>query len=104
MVDLADTCPKFLRPQVESLLQLTIKVLPDENVGESWKHLVLEVIVTLAETAPAMVRKTSAKYMGTLIPQMLNMMTDLEDEAVSYSKFDEFCFFIYFFFLGLERE
>lgn len=38
--------------------------------------------MTLAETAPAMVRKTEAKYMGTLIPLMLNMMTDIEDEEV----------------------
>ncbi|KAG7160960.1 Importin-5-like 1 [Homarus americanus] len=80
LVDLAESCPKFLRPQVETILQLAIKALPDPNVGDSWKHLLLETIVTLAETAPAMVRKAGAKYMNTLIPQMLNMMTDLEDE------------------------
>ncbi|KAK8747220.1 hypothetical protein OTU49_016688, partial [Cherax quadricarinatus] len=80
LVDLAESCPKFLRPQVEMILQLAIKTLPDPNVGDGWKHLLLEVVVTLAETAPAMVRKAGAKYMNTLIPQMLNMMTDLNDE------------------------
>ncbi|XP_071539871.1 importin-5 [Panulirus ornatus] len=80
LVDLAESCPKFLRPQVETILQLVIKALPDPSVGDTWKHLILEVVVTLAETAPAMVRKAGAKYMNTLIPQMLNMMTDLEDE------------------------
>ena len=58
------------------------QALQDPNVGDSWKHLLLEVVVTLAETAPAMVRKAGAKYMTSLIPLMLNMMTDLEDEEV----------------------
>lgn len=44
----------------------------------------MEVVVTLAETAPAMVRKAGAKYMNMLIPQMLTMMTDLEDEEVIF--------------------
>lgn len=73
-------------------MKIFLQALPDANVGDGWKHLLLEVVVTLAETAPAMVRKAGAKYMNTLIPQMLNMMTDLEDEEVwSREIFDEFC-------------
>lgn len=71
-----------------------LQALPDPNVGDSWKHLLLEVVVTLAETAPAMVRKAGAKYMTTLIPQMLNMMTDLDDEEVSCVLF-QLCSLVY---------
>lgn len=66
---------------------LCFQALQDPNVGDGWKHLLLEVVVTLAETAPAMVRKAGAKYMTSLIPLMLNMMTDLDDEEVRLQLF-----------------
>lgn len=37
-------------------------------------------MVTLAEMAPAMVRKNTGKYMDQLIPLILLFMADLEDE------------------------
>lgn len=47
---------------------------------DSWRHLSLEVVVTLAETAPAMLRRVGAKYIPLLVPQVLLLMTDLEDD------------------------
>lgn len=40
----------------------------------------LEVVVTLAETAPAMMRKESAKYISQLVVQVLELMATVEDE------------------------
>lgn len=37
-------------------------------------------MVTLAEMAPAMVRKNASKYMEQLIPLILQFMADLEEE------------------------
>lgn len=37
-------------------------------------------MVTLAEMAPAMVRKNAYKYMEELVPRILQFMADLEDE------------------------
>lgn len=37
--------------------------------------------MTLAETAPAMLRKVGAKYIPILVPQVLKMMTDIEDNS-----------------------
>lgn len=37
-----------------------------EEFEESRRHLALEVLVTLAETASAMVRKVAKKYMNKL--------------------------------------
>ena len=59
-----------------------MQYLPHEDVPENFRHLLLEVVVTLAEAAPGMVRKAS-RYMATLIPQILKMMTELEEEPVS---------------------
>lgn len=40
----------------------------------------LEVIVTLAETAPAMMRKESSKYISQLIIQVLELMASVDDD------------------------
>lgn len=64
------------------------QVLSNDDVPDSWRHLALEVMVTLSETAPAMLRKVGAKYIPLLVPQVLKMMTDLEDDS-NWSVSDE---------------
>lgn len=59
---------------------LMCQVFADTEMEDSWRHLALEVIVTLAETAPAMLRRVGAKYIPVLVPQVLLMMTDLEED------------------------
>ena len=39
----------------------------DENQEDSWRHLALEVVVTLSETAPAMVRKVAGGQLANAI-------------------------------------
>ncbi|XP_049800660.1 importin-5 [Schistocerca nitens] len=79
-IDMSESSPKFLRPQLDSLLCVCMKVISDGNMPDSWRHLALETVVTLAETAPAMLRKIGGKYLTQLIPEILKMMTDLEEE------------------------
>lgn len=63
-----------------------MNVFSNEDMPDSWRQLSLEVLVTLAETAPAMVRKVGGKYIASLVPLVLKMMTDLEeDEKWSFS-------------------
>jgi importin-5 len=58
-----------------------LQLFADTNQESTWRHLALEVIVTLAETAPAMLRKVGGKYIPVLVPQVLLMMTDLDEDA-----------------------
>jgi hypothetical protein len=67
LIDLAENCPKFLRPQLEQLFAACIKIFADKEQQESWRHLALEIIVTLSETAPAMVRKVAGGHLATSI-------------------------------------
>ena len=46
----------------------------------SRKHLALEVLVKLAENASGMVRKNASKYIPLIVPQILAMMVDLDDD------------------------
>ena len=88
-IDLADHCPKFLRSQIENVVELMLKVrlskrvrrekwgrererdlsaisqvMMTEGVEDSWKQLSLEMVVTIAENAPAMMRKHSKFLSG----------------------------------------
>lgn len=80
LVELAESCPKFLRSNLENVFEMCIKIFSDESTEDSWRHLALEVMVSLAENAPAMVRNKAEKYVVILIPMILQMMTDLEDD------------------------
>ncbi|KAI4504097.1 hypothetical protein M0802_000568 [Mischocyttarus mexicanus] len=86
LIDLAESTPKFLRHQLENIMEMCMKIFSNEEMEDSWRQLALEVLVTLSETAPAMVRKVGGKYIAALVPLVLKMMTDLEeDEKWSFS-------------------
>uniref|UniRef100_A0A672LJM1 IPO4/5-like TPR repeats domain-containing protein n=1 Tax=Sinocyclocheilus grahami TaxID=75366 RepID=A0A672LJM1_SINGR len=57
LVEVADTAPKYLRPNLEATLQLSLKLCADTNLTNMQRQLALEVIATLSETAAAMLRK-----------------------------------------------
>lgn len=80
LIEMTENCPKFLRPQLEFIFEICMKVFSSQDFEDSWRHLVLEVMVSLSENAPAMVRKRADKYIVALIPLVLQMMTDLEED------------------------
>ncbi|XP_055020166.1 importin-5 [Boleophthalmus pectinirostris] len=79
LVEIADTAPKYLRPNLEATLQLCLRLCADTNLSNMQRQLSLEVIVTLSETAAAMLRKHQA-LVAQSVPQMLAMMVDLEED------------------------
>lgn len=81
LIELAENCPKFLRPQIEFIFDMCIKVFANTDVEDPWRHLALEVIVSFAENAASMVRKHAEKYIEILIPAVLQMMTDIEHDS-----------------------
>ncbi|KAJ8393859.1 hypothetical protein AAFF_G00055880 [Aldrovandia affinis] len=79
LVEIADTAPKYLRPNLEATLQLSLKLCADTSLTNMQRQLALEVIVTLSETAAAMLRKHT-NIVAQSVPQMLAMMVDLEED------------------------
>ena len=53
----------------------SIQILANTNLENTWRHLALETIVTLAETAPAMIRKNSADMIPK-ISKLLNLKSE----------------------------
>ncbi|GIX94542.1 importin-5 [Caerostris extrusa] len=79
LVDLVEACPQIFRGQFDVLLELCLKGISNPDQEETG-HLCLEVIVTLCEAAPAMVKKLGAKHIPTILTLSLKMMTDIEDD------------------------
>jgi hypothetical protein len=80
LIDMAENVPKFLRPQLENIFEMCINEFRSADAEDSWRHLALEVMVSLSENASAMVRKKAEKYIVALVPLVLQMMTELEDD------------------------
>jgi HEAT repeat protein len=80
LIDMAENVPKYLRPQLEAIFEMCINVFQNEDVEDTWRHLALEVMVSLSENAAAMVRKKGEKYVAALVPLVLKMMTELDDD------------------------
>ena len=91
IVDLAENTPKFLRLQIEPLLQMSTQAVANEELLDYWRQLALEVIVTLAETTPASVRKNGATLIPLVISTALKMMTDLEEWSDDLTEKDKDC-------------
>lgn len=81
LIELAESTPKYLRPQLQQIFELCMKVFSNSEMLDSWRHMSLEVMVTLSETAPSMVRKVADKYVVALIPLVLTMMTDIDEDS-----------------------
>ncbi|XP_038050344.1 importin-5-like [Patiria miniata] len=78
-IELEESVPKLVRPNLETVVVLALNIVEDTNLTDSWRQLGLEMIVTLAETAPAMLRKLP-QYIPHIISKMLSMMVDLEED------------------------
>ncbi|KAF0306609.1 Importin-5 [Amphibalanus amphitrite] len=79
-ITLAEMAPKLLRPQLDAIMQLCMKLMSDPNQEDDWRQLGMEIIVTLAEEASAMFRKHCAGYLPLLVPEMLKMMSEIEED------------------------
>ncbi|XP_040566990.1 importin-5 [Lepeophtheirus salmonis] len=80
LVELAEGIPKYLRAQLDQLYGEMIKLFSNVELCSNWRYLALEVVVTLSETAPSMVRNVAGNHIGTVVQNILKMMMEIEDE------------------------
>ncbi|XP_035214122.1 importin-5-like [Stegodyphus dumicola] len=80
IIDLVETCPQYFRAQLDLVMQICLKGSCSISCSESCRILCLEVVVTLTETAPGMIRKLGSKHLPSLISIIFKMMTDIEDD------------------------
>jgi hypothetical protein len=52
VVDLAENAPAFLRRQIQPLMQICKQAVTNNDFNDSWRHLAIQVIITLSNTEP----------------------------------------------------
>ncbi|CAF3471379.1 unnamed protein product [Rotaria sp. Silwood1] len=81
LINIAENTAKYLRPAIDNIFKLCLETIKKKGeFEESRRHLALEVLITLSETASGMVRKVKKQYLDELVSQLLDMMVDLNDD------------------------
>ncbi|CAB4063018.1 IPO5 [Lepeophtheirus salmonis] len=75
-----ETITKGVDDTLDQLYGEMIKLFSNVELCSNWRYLALEVVVTLSETAPSMVRNVAGNHIGTVVQNILKMMMEIEDE------------------------
>ena len=78
LLDLAEFNVVFLRPNILNLIELMFSIAKSPQIDESLRHRGAEVLVTLSEAKPAMVRKIP-NFLPEIFALLLDWNTHLED-------------------------
>ncbi|KAJ3408814.1 hypothetical protein HDV05_004749, partial [Chytridiales sp. JEL 0842] len=78
LVDLAQAEARMFRNFLPDLLEYLTSLMNNENAEPSTRHTALELLLTLAESRPAMIRKLP-QFTSVLVPLLLNWMATIED-------------------------
>eukprot|EP00117_Sycon_ciliatum_P045798 scpid19596/ scgid32881/ Importin-5; Importin subunit beta-3; Karyopherin beta-3; Ran-binding protein 5 len=79
-LDFCQRQPKMLRGCLEQIVILSLKIAGTTDLEDKVRQLGLEIVVTLAEEAPAMIRKRAGNYLQNIVQQILSFMVDVEDD------------------------
>lgn len=82
VIELAESLPRVFRPILNDLLTFCVTITKDASFEDRTRQTALEVLLTLAEASPAMIRKIDG-FCPRVIPLALDMMADLEDEGIT---------------------
>ncbi len=90
LVAVAEIQPIFFRGAVEVIVPIMLQIAGHKDFEFSTRSMALELLATLSQTAPALVRKCSSLVPG-VVPLAFNMMleTDEDDEEFSRGKYSE---------------
>uniref|UniRef100_A0A0N5AHD8 Importin N-terminal domain-containing protein n=1 Tax=Syphacia muris TaxID=451379 RepID=A0A0N5AHD8_9BILA len=89
LCDLATSVPKTLQPHLNSIFELCLSTVADKEKDDSYRHSALEVVVSLCESATAIVKKKAARYIPNMLEQCLSLMTELSDETEEWLTCDD---------------
>jgi len=79
-VEVVELAPKLVKPQLHDTINLMLQITSNKSIEDNWRHLGLEALVTLAETAPPMLRMHGKEFVPKIIEEMLGFMVDMEED------------------------
>ncbi|KAF9394692.1 hypothetical protein CPC16_010607 [Podila verticillata] len=87
LIELAEHSPRLFRHVIVDVLPFMIEIVKKKDLEDRTRQSALELLLTLAECAPGMVRKVP-DYTTTIVPVALEMMTELEEDEDWYTTDD----------------
>ncbi|KAI1316705.1 hypothetical protein EDD11_009594 [Mortierella claussenii] len=89
MIELAEHSPKLFRHVLISVLPFMLLIIKNKSFEDRTRQSALELLLTLAECSPNLIRKTTPDFALTLVPVALEMMTELDDEDQEWYTTDD---------------
>lgn len=69
-----------------------VTIAKDKSFEDRTRQTALELLLTISEAAPPMIRKLP-NFASEIIPVAMEMITDIEDDESWYTTEDVSCFF-----------
>jgi hypothetical protein len=91
LIDLAEVAPKMFKPLFNSVVQFSISVIQDKDLGDTPRQNALELMATFADNAPVMCKK-DANFTNDMVTQCLSLMTDVgvdDDDAEEWNESED---------------
>ena len=87
LIELAEIAPTMFKALFHSLVQFSITVIQDKDLGDQARQNALELMATFADYNAAMCKK-DASYTSDMVTQCLSLMTDIgidDDDAAEWN-------------------
>eukprot|EP01027_Heterolobosea_sp_BB2_P017416 GEZU01024672.1.p1 GENE.GEZU01024672.1~~GEZU01024672.1.p1 ORF type:complete len:931 (-),score=263.30 GEZU01024672.1:811-3603(-) len=78
-IEIAEALPQFFKPKIIDVISAMFQIANTADLDESIRHLGMEFMITIAETAPTIVKKVPS-FAQNLVPLCMNMMLDIEED------------------------
>ena len=91
LIELAEEAPIMFKPLFHNLVQFSITVIQDKELGDTVRQNALELMGTFADYSPAMCKKDPS-YTSDMVTQCLSLMTDVgmdDDDASEWNTTDD---------------
>ena len=91
LIDLAEVAPKMFKPLFNSLVQFSVSVIQDKDLGDTPRQNALELMATFAENAHLMCKK-DPNFTNDMVTQCLSLMTDVgidDDDAEEWNESED---------------
>ncbi|KAI4109039.1 MAG: hypothetical protein L6R37_000757 [Teloschistes peruensis] len=91
LIELAEEAPIMFKPLFHNLVQFSIAVIQDKDLGDTVRQNALELMGTFADYSPAMCKKDPS-FASDMVTQCLSLMTDVgadDDDASEWNDTDD---------------
>lgn len=91
LIELVEEAATMFKPLFPNLVQFSISVIQDKDLGDTVRQNALELMGTFADYSPAMCKKDPS-FTADMVTQCLSLMTDVgmdDDDAAEWNSTDD---------------